>query len=432
MSLRRMPRAHTPPQAHCAPAVQFLESGGEGVDEAAAAAAGGGGGGLSTGAVAGIVVGLAVALVLAAAVAALALRHRRKMRDYGEVRTSEGASGATTASDLGKQLHTVDEYATRASYVPHVPSGRGSSQHTVRPRARTPPRPAPSRRAAPSRRRRVQGAVQSTGNLQMYTLSGAHSTAQTEQSLFSTLGGMPTGTATAETHGPLDALERVLDEMHEAGELFFGRFAVLNFLSRRAGGQGCVQFVRRVPDQVQFAVKFFLHNDSAFKRELELYETPALRSILPEALHIRTNEDSAVRAASGYVFPPFIIVEKGESLNEWASRKSPDFATTLFVLLHIAERLQRLHAAGLCHRDVKPANILWRPLSNSWTLIDYGCAAKTGARLEHCAPLGTFAHPHAPRAHAPRALQATRRSCSSACRTRRPRWRRRRSSRSSR
>lgn len=195
----------------------------------------------------------------------------------------------------------------------------------------------------------------------------------------STLGIVPTCDEETQDGTPLDELERVLDHMHESNELFFGKFAVLNFLGRRTGGQGCVQFMRRVPDQVQYAIKFFLQNEKAFEREHELYSDPALRPMLPEALHIVPNKDSRVVSESGYVFPPFIMVEKGESLNEWASRKSPDFATSLFVLLHIAERLQRLHEVGICHRDIKPANILWRPLSNSWTLIDYGCAASIGA-----------------------------------------------------
>jgi hypothetical protein len=183
---------------------------------------------------------------------------------------------------------------------------------------------------------------------------------------------------------PLEILERELDGMHDCGELFVGRFKVLSCLGRRMGGQGCVQFVRRVPDQVEYAVKFFIHADHAFQRELTLYRTPGLHRILPEVHQISPNEDGAIRSQSGYIFPPFIMVEKGESLNEWASRVAPDFATTLFLLLHIAERLQQLHEVGMCHRDVKPANVLWRPLSNSWTLIDFGCSAPIGACRYRC------------------------------------------------
>ena len=48
------------------------------------------------------------------------------------------------------------------------------------------------------------------------------------------------------------------------------------------------------------------------------------------------------------------------------------------VLTHIATRLKDLHTAGYVHRDIKPGNIMWLPRQNRWTLIDFGCAARTG------------------------------------------------------
>ena len=54
------------------------------------------------------------------------------------------------------------------------------------------------------------------------------------------------------------------------------------------------------------------------------------------------------------------------------------------VLTHISERLKDLHACGYVHRDIKPPNIMWLPRNNRWTLIDFGCAARTGTQ----APLG--------------------------------------------
>jgi serine/threonine protein kinase len=90
-----------------------------------------------------------------------------------------------------------------------------------------------------------------------------------------------------------------------------------------------------------------------FTRELELYRNTALAGILPAVAAITPNDDGAARTAWGYAFPPHIVVERGESLNEWCSRVQPNFATALFVLLHVAQRLARLHAAGLCHRDLK-------------------------------------------------------------------------------
>jgi hypothetical protein len=92
---------------------------------------------------------------------------------------------------------------------------------------------------------------------------------------------------------------------------------------------------------------------AVFTRELELYRNPALAGVLPAVAHISTNDDGAAATSWGYTFPPHIVVERGESLNEWCSRVQPNFATTLFVLMHVAKRLAQLHAAGLCHRDLK-------------------------------------------------------------------------------
>ena len=38
-----------------------------------------------------------------------------------------------------------------------------------------------------------------------------------------------------------------------------------------------------------------------------------------------------------------------------------------------------MHDVGYVHRNVKPANIMWLPRDESWTLIDFGCTARAGA-----------------------------------------------------
>ena len=111
--------------------------------------------------------------------------------------------------------------------------------------------------------------------------------------------------------------------------------------------------------------------------------------------------------------PPVIVTEKGESLDEFVARSAPDFFTALQVcqlttsmphsmltskarafnciklrkvwywfcmqvMVHVAHKLEQLHEAGWAHRDLKPGNAIWLPSSNSWTLIDFGSAARIG------------------------------------------------------
>ena len=63
-------------------------------------------------------------------------------------------------------------------------------------------------------------------------------------------------------------------------------------------------------------------------------------------------------------------------------------ATSLYscvqALCLITERLAQLHGSGWVHRDLKPGNVLRLPGQHSWTLMDFGCAARSGALLQEC------------------------------------------------
>lgn len=64
----------------------------------------------------------------------------------------------------------------------------------------------------------------------------------------------------------------------------------------------------------------------AFKREAQLYANPAFKELMPATLAIAANDDGGERMR-GYAWPPCIIIEKGQSLNEWAHANRSDFVT---------------------------------------------------------------------------------------------------------
>lgn len=138
-------------------------------------------------------------------------------------------------------------------------------------------------------------------------------------------------------------------------------------------GQGIVQFARGT-DGAQYAIKFYVKRD-AFATEHALYNTGALRKILPSAVAVFDNADGSFVDSQGDAVHPFVVFEKGENLNEWARCRTPTLQTTLRALTCIAKRMEKLHATGLVHRDLKPENVLWIPRRREWTLVDFGCAA---------------------------------------------------------
>ena len=97
-----------------------------------------------------------------------------------------------------------------------------------------------------------------------------------------------------------------------------------------------------------------------------------------EAEYNPEQENTELLDARGTPLPPFLVMEKGESLSDWTARSHPDLFQGIAVLVHVATRLRDMHAAGYVHRDVKPGNIMLLPRKNSWTVIDFGCTARTG------------------------------------------------------
>jgi serine/threonine protein kinase len=111
-----------------------------------------------------------------------------------------------------------------------------------------------------------------------------------------------------------------------------------------------------------------------------MYNVAAVKPVLPALYAASSNSDSAVRTHDGYVFPPFLVMERGMTLAEWIGEPRPSLAV-LSLFSEVANLLKQVHAANYAHRDLKPDNVLLLLQTQAWRLIDFGIAA----------PLGTLA-----------------------------------------
>ena len=97
-------------------------------------------------------------------------------------------------------------------------------------------------------------------------------------------------------------------------------------------GQAVVAFARSTRDQGQYALKFFaLRRD--FDAEVDVYRNSPLGKLLPRVDGMQDNMDGALRDPAGHRLPPCIIMERGESLDEWSCRRKPDMWAAMPVRL---------------------------------------------------------------------------------------------------
>ena len=123
-------------------------------------------------------------------------------------------------------------------------------------------------------------------------------------------------------------LQHELVGMCDREELFMDAYRVLSPREQREGGQGVVQFMRWARTDEPVAVKFFLQQ-TTFDEEMQLYAEVSLRSMMPvmrEAMRA-----GKVKNRSGYMFPAFAVLERGESLQEWRRNVMPQTATVVDV-----------------------------------------------------------------------------------------------------
>eukprot|EP00892_Ulva_mutabilis_P003267 jgi/Ulvmu1/1311/UM011_0039.1 len=312
---------------------------------------------------------VAAALVALAAVAAVVIFiRRRRRRRAGQLHSDGGATKATTAS-APTTVSLVIGAGHLASDGPSDKAGVWTgSVYTASERSSRASRPFSSSFAPYSHPRG------STAALDTSTGVGDTTFAEFETDFEGTAPAADAG-----VHVKLDFLQAQLN-CFARDDVILERFSLLGPMHRRQGGQGVVAFARGAYDDLEYALKFFVHR-SSFLAERDMYRCQALGRLLPRVYcdYDPAETPGVLCDARGRPLPPCLVMERGEGLADWSRRAKPDVFQSVAVLAHVAIRLRDLHAEGYVHRDIKPENIMLLPRENVWTVIDFGCTALAGA-----------------------------------------------------
>ena len=132
-----------------------------------------------------------------------------------------------------------------------------------------------------------------------------------------------------------------------------------------------------------------------YQRELDEDDR---RRFLREAAAARlSNHPGIVTAHDAGILPddrPYLIMDlcSGGSLTEWLKPENrPSEERVRQVGVRIADALAAVHAGGVLHRDVKPANILIDSFGNPG-LADFGLAAVAGAETTAADAVASLRH----------------------------------------
>jgi len=139
--------------------------------------------------------------------------------------------------------------------------------------------------------------------------------------------------------------------------------------------------VEQVPEAARpVAVKFFVSRPN-FEREEAVLGNDALQAGFDrDSLRIESNFDGSFRAPNGYIYPPCIVMPRGEGLRTWVDTRDPKLLEVAQMLMHVGRRLASVHRGGWTHRNLHPGNVLQRlGEPGNWMITDWNSAAKIGA-----------------------------------------------------
>ena len=123
--------------------------------------------------------------------------------------------------------------------------------------------------------------------------------------------------------------------------------------------------------------RFYRHARD-YESDEAVCSSAATAAIAPDVYAGSANADGAARSRNGYAFPPFLVMERGMTLAEWAARRRT-LLETLAMCRDCATLLATLHAAGRVHRDLKPDHVLLTLQTQRWRIIDFSRAGLKGA-----------------------------------------------------